>query len=123
MLIFFLHSDPCFQPIGITNGLVIDKRAVANSRLSGNCIDTDLVWGEFHTSMTIKGIALKSTFTSSVELPMDYAYIDANPWMRLRQSLRVHAKERVNIVFTFFNQEKISYIRGCRQIISINEPD
>ena len=71
--------------------------------------------------MTIKGIALKSN--NPVEIPMDYTYIDTDPWMLLHQSLRVDPKERVNIVFTFFNQEKISYIRGCRQIKSINDPN
>ena len=59
-----------------------------------------VVVGEFATSMTIKGIAIRSTHRPNVlkGLPMDYAYIDANPWIRLRESsITKKADERVII--------------------------
>ena len=93
-------SDPCFQPVGVTNGLLGDIRNIGSSRLSGNCTEIKLVFGEFDTSMTIKGIAIRSTLRPNVvkELPMDYAYIDANPWILLRESsITKNAEERVII--------------------------
>ena len=92
---FLFISDPCFQPVGITNGLVIDRQELVISRLSGTCNEIDLAFGEFYKSMTIKGIAIKGTsrITNQLKLPMDYAYIDANPWVRLNKSSRINAKE------------------------------
>ena len=60
-----------------------------------------VVVGEFATSMTIKGIAIRSTIRANVlkGLPMDYAYIYANPWIPLRESSRTKkADERVIIL-------------------------
>ena len=93
--------DSCFQPFGITNGLVTTtvQGETGKSGLDGNCEYISLVWAKFKTSMTIKGIAIKSTDTSiDLEgLPMDYAYIDANPWIRLYGSSRSNTVERVNL--------------------------
>ena len=98
---FLLLPDPCFQPVGITNGLVFDVVDLDISRLSGNCNRISFVFGEFHTSMTIKGIALRSTDTSPVKIPLDFAYIDANPSMRLSKSSRNNARD-ITVLLSFY---------------------
>ena len=87
---FFINLDPCSQPVGITNGLVNKGKDLVLSRLSGSCNEVSLVYGEFDTSMTIKGIAIRSTNTTKdlEKLVMDYAYIHANPWMPVKESSR-----------------------------------
>ena len=66
--------------------------------MGGICKGVSIAWGEFHTSMTIKGVALQSDSTTKSVIPMDYAYIDANPWIRLRESSRdAVEKERTRV--------------------------
>ena len=99
--------DPCFQPVGITNGLVIEGSQLGLSRLSITCRYASLVTAEFATSMTIKGIAIRGTnrySKPSTEFPMDIAYIDPNPWMPIKESSRNkanHLKVIMNYIFLF----------------------
>ena len=60
-----------------------------------------VVAGRLDTSMTIKGIAIRSTHRANVlkGLPMDYAYIDANPWIRLHESSRTKKADERVIIF------------------------
>ena len=99
--LYLSFSDPCFQPVGVTNGLVRNIRNIGSSRLKGNCTEVRVVAGRLDTSMTIKGIAIRSTLRANVlkGLPIDYAYIDANPWIWLRESSRTkNAEHRVIIL-------------------------
>ena len=45
--------------------------------------------------MTIRGIAIRTKDVDTKELPIDIAYIDANPWIPLRESSKGNV-ERVN---------------------------
>ena len=59
-----------------------------------------VVTGRLDTSMTIKGIAIRSTKTVVLKgLPMDYAYIDENPWILLRESSITKKGEERVIIF------------------------
>ena len=74
---------------------------IKRSRLSGSCNEVKVVVGEFATSMTIKGIAIRSTRTAVFlkGLPMEYAYyIHANPWIWLRESSRTKKAEHRVII-------------------------
>ena len=92
ILLFMIlcHLDPCFQPIGISNGLakIIREKAKKASRfitpLEG-CSGVSYVYGNFITSMTIKGIAFRST--RNIELNLLYAFMHSDPWISLRKSL------------------------------------
>ena len=112
---FFINSDPCFQPVGITNGLVNKGKDLVLSRVSGSCNYVSLVWGEFDTSMTIKGIAIRSTKTKPTlkTLPMDYAYINANPWMRVKQSSKENSRNFIKVsklmILFFFQLQILNY--------------
>ena len=95
--------DPCFQPIGITNGLVNKGLQLDRSRLSITCRYVRLVTAEFATSMTIKGIAIRGTNRyneSTTELPMDIDYIETHPWMPVKKSSRNSAYE-VKVIMNF----------------------
>ena len=95
------YLDPRFQPIGITNGLVTRGGELEESRLSGSCNHVSIVWGQLDASMTIKGIAIQSTDKTEVQFPMEYAYINDNPWMKLKQSSRIDNSERVCFIKSF----------------------
>ena len=104
-MFFYLELDPCFQPVGITNGLVTTTvhGETRKPGLDGSCEYIALVWARFETSMTIKGIAIKSTDRRNdvKRLPMDYAYNLANPWIRLYGSSRSNTEERVKVFLKF----------------------
>ena len=84
----YLNSDPCFQPVGITNGLVPERLKIKESRLSGKCQKLYIVQGDFGISMTIKGIAVRSTIEIAKEFSIAYAYRPADPWMFVEKSSR-----------------------------------
>ena len=98
---FKLFLDPCFQPVGISNGLV--KRIGSNDHrdfgydgarfvtpFTRGCNSLNYFYGYFGTSMTIKGIAMRSK-SNGIVMELMHAFIDADPWMRLRKSSRIDA--------------------------------
>ena len=94
----FSIADPCFQPVGISNGLVTrggtDNNwiVIDSARFINTCKPVDVVWGDFGKLMTIKGIAIRSNKILN-EIEMYYAYRDADPWIPLRKSSRDKPKE------------------------------
>ena len=89
----YLNSDPCFQPVGITNGLVPERHNINKSRLSGKCQKLRGVNGDFLKSMTIKGIAVRSTIETAHEFSIAYAYLHQEPWIFVEKNSRDNPHE------------------------------
>ena len=104
-IVYYCHLDPCFQPVGISNGL--SKRIGTSSETISNVprfitplgsCTLSYVSGILVTPMTIKGIAFRSN-TNIELLNLDYAFFDANPWIPVYKSSRT---EKTVIRVRFF---------------------
>ena len=93
-IVYYCHLDPCFQPVGISNGL--SKRIGTSSETISNVprfitplgsCTFSYVSGSLVTPMTIKGIAFRSNSKINF-MTLEYAFIDANPWIAVRKSSR-----------------------------------
>ena len=111
MDIFLLNAcflDPCFQPIGISNGLAKDigsNDIRFTIPLKDGCRQFKYVHGNLVTPMTIKGIAFRSKQNIN-GMPLNYAFIDANPWIPVRKSSRTQASKK-----------RVSFHKKCNQIM------